>query len=395
VTNPGETQMGAGARSAADAALFEGFTAAERDAIGRAAANVVAGPGEVVVREGEVSDRLYLLLCGRVRVSKAAADGEFVIGEVGPGELLGEVAAFDRQPRSATAVALERTELAVFPIDSLRGSADLRAAYDALVCVSLGGATSRLRRSTDAVVEALRRELEHSRDRIAMGVFMVDMLTVISVYALSLRTMAALNHPVYGARVVSVVALFAIALAAVLTMWRSGFPFATYGLRLDGWRRHSVDAVLWTAPFLALLTLLKWVGIQVLPQLRDEAVFNPARPFMRDGAVRMDLFLLAFLAYVVLCPVQELVTRGSCQTSLYRFLSGSEQKRQWVSIIVTNLFFATAHSHLSFRFVTMVFVPGLLWGWIYGRQGTLVGATVSHVLLGSWLLFVLGTGGLV
>jgi len=35
-------------------------------------------------------------------------------------------------------------------------------------------------------------------------------------------------------------------------------------------------------------------------------------------------------------------------------------------------------------------LPGLPWGWLYTRHGTLIAPIVSHVLVGSIGLFVLG-----
>jgi hypothetical protein len=37
----------------------------------------------------------------------------------------------------------------------------------------------------------------------------------------------------------------------------------------------------------------------------------------------------------------------------------------------------------------LVFVPGLFWGWLYLRHQTLVGVSVSHLLIGLWVTGVL------
>ena len=41
------------------------------------------------------------------------------------------------------------------------------------------------------------------------------------------------------------------------------------------------------------------------------------------------------------------------------------------------------------------FLPGLFWGWLYARHGTLIGVSVSHILLGLWTVFVVGIEGVV
>jgi CRP-like cAMP-binding protein len=58
--------------------------------------------------EGEQSDRVLAILDGRVKVSVVTPDGkEVVLAVRGPGDLLGELAFIDGEPRSATATALD------------------------------------------------------------------------------------------------------------------------------------------------------------------------------------------------------------------------------------------------------------------------------------------------
>jgi len=66
---------------------------------------------DVIVRQGEHDDGVYLVLVGRVRVTQSSGNGgaEVLIAELGPGEIFGELASLESQPRSATVIALERT----------------------------------------------------------------------------------------------------------------------------------------------------------------------------------------------------------------------------------------------------------------------------------------------
>jgi CRP-like cAMP-binding protein len=61
--------------------------------------------GEVVCRQGEVGDRMYVIQAGRAVVSREEGGTDVVVGELRPGDVFGEMAIFDRQPRSATARA--------------------------------------------------------------------------------------------------------------------------------------------------------------------------------------------------------------------------------------------------------------------------------------------------
>ena len=67
--------------------------------------------GETLMYQGQAPDRVMLLRSGRVRITFTTPHGRRVVLAVsGPGELVGELAAFDDQPRSATVAAIEPVE---------------------------------------------------------------------------------------------------------------------------------------------------------------------------------------------------------------------------------------------------------------------------------------------
>lgn len=69
--------------------------------------------GERLFNEGDPGDALYLVLSGKVKITRTAADGrENLIVLMGPGDMLGELSLFDPGPRTATASAVVDTELA-------------------------------------------------------------------------------------------------------------------------------------------------------------------------------------------------------------------------------------------------------------------------------------------
>ena len=57
---------------------------------------------EVVCRQGETGNCMYVVQAGKVEVLREGTGTEVILGELGPGEVFGEMAIFDRQPRSAT-----------------------------------------------------------------------------------------------------------------------------------------------------------------------------------------------------------------------------------------------------------------------------------------------------
>lgn len=62
--------------------------------------------GETIIARGSPGDCMYLIEQGRVEISLMLADGnKAVLNQMGPGELLGELALLDGGPRSADAIA--------------------------------------------------------------------------------------------------------------------------------------------------------------------------------------------------------------------------------------------------------------------------------------------------
>lgn len=58
--------------------------------------------GEVICRQGEPGDRMFVMQAGRAVVSFEANGHAVELGELAPGDIFGEMAIFERQPRSAT-----------------------------------------------------------------------------------------------------------------------------------------------------------------------------------------------------------------------------------------------------------------------------------------------------
>jgi CRP/FNR family cyclic AMP-dependent transcriptional regulator len=77
--------------------------------------------GTALFHEHEVSDRVMLLLEGRVKIASVSDDGrEAVLAFRGPGEVLGELSAIDGQPRSAGVVAVDPVRALVVPAADFR-----------------------------------------------------------------------------------------------------------------------------------------------------------------------------------------------------------------------------------------------------------------------------------
>jgi CRP/FNR family transcriptional regulator len=76
-------------------------------------ADVELSRGDRLFDEGDAGDRLYVVLEGKIKLTRAASDGrENLLSVLGPGEMFGELSLFDPRPRTASAVAITDARLA-------------------------------------------------------------------------------------------------------------------------------------------------------------------------------------------------------------------------------------------------------------------------------------------
>jgi CRP/FNR family cyclic AMP-dependent transcriptional regulator len=113
--------------------------------------SVAFAPGQKIFSQGEASDHIAIIRAGVVKITAVTASGrEALLGLRGAGELVGELAAMDGRPRSATVRALDQVRAQLVLTTTFRNF--LLAHPDALLAV-LAAVITRLR-------EADRRRLE-------------------------------------------------------------------------------------------------------------------------------------------------------------------------------------------------------------------------------------------
>jgi len=103
--------------------------------------------GERLFDEGDLGDCLYLVISGKVKLTRTAPDGrESLVSVHGPGDMFGELAMFDPTYRTSTAVAITDARLAQIAHDDLRKVLATRPPVALLLLKALA---QRLRRVTE------------------------------------------------------------------------------------------------------------------------------------------------------------------------------------------------------------------------------------------------------
>ena len=103
------------------APLFEGLDEESAHALRRQMSEVKLSRAEHLFLEGDPGDRLYVVLDGKIKLTRTAADGrENLLSVLGPGEMFGELSLFDPRPRTSAASAVTDATVAALAHDALR-----------------------------------------------------------------------------------------------------------------------------------------------------------------------------------------------------------------------------------------------------------------------------------
>jgi CRP/FNR family cyclic AMP-dependent transcriptional regulator len=89
--------------------LFSGCTRRELETVGSMADEVPLREGVVLTEQGKPGSECFVLLSGGADVTI----GRRVVAHVGPGEIVGEMALLESEPRTATVITTERTRVLV------------------------------------------------------------------------------------------------------------------------------------------------------------------------------------------------------------------------------------------------------------------------------------------
>jgi CRP/FNR family transcriptional regulator, cyclic AMP receptor protein len=91
--------------------LFHDFSDSELDQFMDLADPTAYAPGEKIVEQGESGNCMFYVAAGRCRVVAKHGEQSAELAELGPGDIVGELAMFDRQPRCANVEAIDHCVL--------------------------------------------------------------------------------------------------------------------------------------------------------------------------------------------------------------------------------------------------------------------------------------------
>ena len=136
--------------------LFQGTSPEARRTLSERGRLRTFEAGDILMRQGEESDAMYVILSGRVRVERDAPGQSepALLAELGANEVVGEIGVLDGGARTATVTALEQTR--TLELHRTLLSVVLLQYPD--VAGELLRTLSRRLRSTDEILDTLARE---------------------------------------------------------------------------------------------------------------------------------------------------------------------------------------------------------------------------------------------
>lgn len=160
----------------------------------------------------------------------------------------------------------------------------------------------------------------------------------------------------------------------VFVVVRSGLPLSEFGVTFNNARRSLKESMLATVILMAALGLLKWELMRSSPALQGAS-------FLQWDQV--DIF---FFVYLLVAPIQEFIARGGVQGSMQRLLPG-KYNTLW-AVVIGSLLFGLFHLHYSVILALATVPASLIWSILYKRHKTLLGVSLSHFIIGNWVILL-------
>lgn len=142
--------------------LFKELNSSELDSIASIAKVKTFNSGDEIFSETDKADSLYVIRLGSVRIKRSGKEDAIEVAQLGSGSHFGEMSFVDGEPRSASVVANEKTELVSIDFSALNQILDKNPTIAVKVYRSLSHfLCGRLRLTTVDLTFAREKNIRH------------------------------------------------------------------------------------------------------------------------------------------------------------------------------------------------------------------------------------------
>lgn len=349
---------------------------------------------QFVFHEGDRENQLYLIKKGKVAIiiEDQELGNSYTLTAIESPDCFGEANVLMGEIRLASAKAIEQLDVFILDFGDFHKLAETKPIFARFTLNLAKLAGKHLKYANDSAIRSTKQELKLTKSHDQMGRFIVHLFILLTFYVYILKIFEQFGTESFLIRSISAALIACFAVSGTLIVINSGFPIEFYGLTLKNWKKNAWESILFTIPLLLFMVGLKWMMIKTIPAFKDLSVFqfgDPVHPFLRffgEGEDHTRFYTMLGL-YIAFVPLQEFIARGCLQSCLRNFFTSPN--RIVLSILSSNLLFGMFHGLKSFTFIGAAFFLGLFWGWLYQRQNSIVGPSISHAIVGAWAFGVL------
>lgn len=322
--------------------------------------------GATIIGEGEMSDELYIIYNGKVKVNKFDEQhkNQLEIVELNKGDIFGDMSFMDGEPRSSSVIALEDTRVLLLRKQDLialpENSANILSKILAnLVKINV----HRLRSSNQNYIASMIQAMKQLELRNQFGklfVVIVGCLAIGSIHDVLVASKIIPEHSVINMWLF----LLAVVAPTVFFLKKYHYSLKDYGLTTHNWQKalkegFTIGIITAVIYFIVMVSYRYLMGI---PQVFSD-----------------EIFTLGELTYIPHAFLQEFLMRGIVQTLLQNFL---DDKKGFISIILSSILFSQSHLYGDPILFVLTFVLSISLGYIYLRHKNIIGVGIIHSILG-------------
>lgn len=384
--------------------IFQDLNDSEFNILLKYVSVITLTPGDNEAKKRVNSHNFYIILGGHLEAaSRKSHDGPLgKFSQYKHGEILNLLALANHENTIEINEVLKPTTLLCIDLEKFRNDRKYNQLQPKLMHNMTNYFSERLQyteqvliNTSDIAMKSIDKQFEDEKLRVLFGMFVVRMFVILCIYTISLHGLQIVEGNFGDPAIVSTSMLFIVSFFVYRAMMKTQLPLNEFGISTTDWKKATVEGILCAVVLFILMLIIKFALIKTLPQFSHLPLFEFNTGLNKHLEITSWKAFFIMLVYIVFAPVQEFLVRGGLQSSLFSFLTGSLNQKIWISIIVSNLIFVAFHSHISFLFSLTALIPGIVWGLLYSRHKTLIGVSISHILVGVLVVFMLGITSLV
>lgn len=342
--------------------------------------------GEVLLRENQPNNRVYLIESGELEVWKGEANtrGAVKLVTLKEGSCFGEMSAINGAAATANIVAATPATVRSMGLEDLppEGPVQKQVTLNLarMLVDRLSNATASLKSKHESEMAALKVVASASS-------FLTRILTALSFYMFAMPLILFIKPLLPSDSLISFFFIVAFLWVVLDFMKHTQIPQEHFHMTTKEWPRQAVTGLVWATPFMIGFLLVKvWLAHRNPDTIK---VFEPMRAL--SGRTDPDYLMWAgfALTYAALSFAQEFI-RCAVQGTLDMIAIPPTNASAWKSILVSDVVFASIHMHLGSMFAFLAFIAGLVFGFMFWRAKSYLAVATAHAAFGVWAIFIIG-----